>query len=397
MSRKPEDIKDWEKVLAQTSFDLPEASWQRMENDLRAFLAAESRKSAPAKVATEAWYAKLLGWFSRPVGRWGVALSCCALAAAAFYGRSAISGQPAAFAWVPGQVLEGAGRQDWSWTQGRCRIQGNNTRLVLNKSTGNEIGIELERGEATFQVDHRRPEEAFSVKVGDCQVHVVGTTFTVGIDSLRQWVAVEEGLIRFEGPKGRRMVARGESGVCSELGSAIGASRDTVVPDAPAQASSAVAVAPGAGTKQVPQVPVVVVPSCTSGESCIRELSAFVRGHADHSAASEIALRWARLAAAKGDHRDAMVAYAFAIARGDATADIARLESYGIRIRSMNQSKGMADSLDPWIERLPVGGAVWREALTLRKDVARRAGDVATVARIESRLQSTPKAEIGDR
>ena len=394
MSRKPEDIKDWEKVLAQTSFDLPEASWQRMENDLRAFLAAESRKSATAKVATDAWYAKLLGWFSRPVGRWGVALSCLALVAAVFYGRSTMSAQPATFAWIPGQVLEGEGRQDWNWTQGRCRIQGNNTRLVLNKSTGNEIGIELERGEATFQVDHRRPEEAFSVKVGDCQVHVVGTTFTVGIDSLRQWVAVEEGLIRFEGPKGRRMVAQGESGVCSELGSGIGASRDTVFPDAPAQASAAVAVAPGAGAKQVP---VVAVPSCTSGESCIQELSAFVRGHADHSAASEIALRWARLAAAKGDYRDAQVAYAFAIARGDATADIARLESYGIRIRSMNQSKGMADSLDPWIERLPVGGAVWREALTLRKDVARRAGDVATVARIESRLQSTPKAEIGDR
>ena len=92
MSRKPEDIKDWEKVLAQTSFDLPEASWQRMENDLRAFLAAESRKTAPAKVATEGRYAKLLGWFSRPVGRWGVALSCFSLVAAAFYLRAGLFG-----------------------------------------------------------------------------------------------------------------------------------------------------------------------------------------------------------------------------------------------------------------------------------------------------------------
>lgn len=397
MSRKPEDIKDWEKVLAQTSFDLPEASWQRMENDLRAFLAAESRKTVPATGATKAWYATLLGWFARPVARWGVALSCLALAAAVFYGRSTMSAQPAAFAWVPGQVLEGAGRQDWNWTQGRCRIQGNNTRMVLHKSTGNEIGIELERGEATFQVEHRRADEAFSVKIGDCQVHVVGTTFTVGIDSLRQWVAVEEGKIRLEGPKGRRMVAQGESGVCSELGSATGASRDTVVPEAPVQASSVVAIVPGAAAKKIEPVPMVVVPSCTAGESCIQELSAFVRGHADHSAASEIALRWARLAAAKGDHRDALVAYAFAMARGGGIADVARLESYGIRVRSMNQSKGMADSLDSWIERLPTGGAVWREALALRKDVARRTGDVAAVARIEARLQSTPKAEIGDR
>ncbi len=397
MSRKPEDIKDWEKVLAQKSFDLPETSWQRMENDMRAFLVAESRKTAPVKSASNAWYVGVLSWFSRPVGRWGVALSCCALAAAVFYGRSTMSAQPAAFAWIPGQVLEGAGRQDWNWTQGRCRIQGNNTRLVLQKSTGNEIGIELERGEATFQVEHRRADEAFSVKIGDCQVHVVGTTFTVGIDSLRQWVAVEEGKIRLEGPKGRRMVAQGESGVCSELGSTGGASRDTLVPVAPAQETSAAAVAPSATAKKIESAPTVVVPSCVSGESCIQELSAFVRAHAEHSAASEIALRWARLAAAKGDHRDALVAYSFAIARGGASADVARLESYGIRIRSMNQSKGMADSLDGWIERLPTGGAVWREALGLRKEVARRTGDVAAVARIEARLQSTPKAEIGDR
>lgn len=396
MSRKPEDIKNWEETLAQTNFDLSEAAWQRMENDMRAFLVAESRKTAHAPVAAPAWHVRLVGWFARPAARWGVALSCCVLLVAAFFGRSTMSAKPAAFAWVPGQVLEGSGRQEWSWTEGRCRIQGNNTRMVLRKSTGNEIGIELERGEATFQVDHRRPDEAFSVKVGDCQVHVVGTTFTVGIDSLEQWVAVEEGQIRFEGPKGRRMIAQGESGICSELGSTGVASHDTVAPRAVESAANAV-VADARGRKSGPAVPAIVVPSCTAGEACIQELSAFVRGHSDHPAAAEIALRWARLASAKGDHRDAMVAYSFAIARGGEMATLAKMESYGIRIRSMNQTKGMADSLDAWIEQLPSGGAVWREALSLRKEVARRTGDVATVARIDARLQSAPKAETGDR
>jgi len=396
MSRSPEEIKNWENVLREGSFDLPEASWQRMENDMRAFLAAQAREAAKPKPVTLTQ--RLRGWFVLPSVRWGIGAASCALIALAFVSRGSLTGHAERFAWVPGQALEAEGRGEWNWTEGRCRIQGLHSRLMLRQASASGIEIDLERGQATFQVEHRLPDESFSVKVGDCQVHVVGTTFTVGVDSLKQWVAVEEGKIRFESLRGQRFVSKGQSSTCSELGAGatrVAADSSPLVAE-PADTKAVAAVATHSVSSKPVVQPELQVPSCTAGDECIAELSTFVRSHGDHSAAGEIALRWARLAARKGDYRDALVAYGFASSRAG-TSDIARLEIFQTKVRGLGQTIPVRDSLDRWIEALPVGSATWREALALRKEVARKTGDGETVQRIDSRLQSAPRAESGGR
>lgn len=275
--------------------------------------------------------------------------------------------------------------------------------MVLRQASAGEIGIDLERGEATFKVEHRRPDETFSVKVGECRVRVVGTTFTVGIDSLEQWVAVEEGKIRFENARGHRYVSAGQSSVCREVGrgDAVATSRDSAaVPVASTSEPSGSKALETGSRKSVAAsaaVPEIAVPACQAGEGCIQELSDFVRSHPGHAAVPEIALRWARLAAAKGDNRDALVAYGIVVGKGGASAATAKLESFRLRIRSMAREDGLSDSLRSWIAGLPEGGALWKDAMGLKRDLARRAGDQAEVERIEKLLRGTSTAENGIR
>jgi ferric-dicitrate binding protein FerR (iron transport regulator) len=396
MSRSPEEIKNWENVLREGSFDLPEAIWQRMENDMRGFLAAQAREASKPRPLTFAQ--RLKGWLVLPTVRWGIGAAALSLIAISFVTRTVENSKATDFAWVPGQALETNGVAEWNWLEGRSRIQGTNSRLLLRQASNGAVEIDLERGQATFQVDHRKPEESFSVKVGDCNVHVVGTTFTVGIDSLKQWVSVEEGKIRFESRSGQRMVAKGQSSTCSEVvgSGAHAASVDTTKIDTPARPLVPVAATSSPAAAKSARAPEVRVPSCTAGDECIAELSEFVRSHGAHPAAGEIALRWARLASRKGDHRDALVAYGFA-SEHPSIATIAKLEMFQTRLRGLGQLSGMNDSLDRWIPQLQIGSGIWREAMALRKDVARRQGDGETVKRIDANLQSAARAESGGR
>ncbi len=393
MRPESENNKDWEKTLREETFDFPEATWQRMENDLRGFLASQARGTVPERPQT--WRQKITGWMMRPAARWGVGLVGMALLITVFLGPRVLTAKPGGFAWVPGQVIESQGHREWDWRASRCRIFGDGARLRLRQATSNEIEIALERGVAKFQVDHRNPQEAFTVSVGECQVHVVGTTFTVGIDSLKQWVSVEEGKIRFQEPNGERMVGKGQSRICKEV---IDGNRRTVVPDslagqaptAPKPKFEPVSVSPA------PIAEVIEVPSCQSGMDCIPQLAKFVRTYPNHVLAPEIALRWARLAAGKGDVRDALVAYRFASSQGK-TSEIARLEVFELRVHQMGQAKEVVDSLDPWIASLGSGTATWRAALRLRQEVARRTGEIEVAKRLESQLQLMPQAQSGSR
>jgi hypothetical protein len=386
--RNPDGL-DWERTLRESRFDLPEATWQRMENDMRGFLAARSREAA--RQHAPSWRERLAAWLVLPSLRWGVGLSSLALIGLfAFQNRGGIL-QPAALAWVPGQTLESRGFARWNWADGRSTIEGRDAKLELRASAGGDIQIGLQRGQATFHVEQRGPDESFSVLLGDCQVHVVGTVFTVGIDSLKHWVSVEEGKIRFQDERGHRMVEQGQSSVCGEWGAAAGPSApDAVASPLPAEAALADPAKPAA-----PVATEIVVPACLAGDACIATLSRFVNAHPEHPSVGQVALRWARLASAKGDHRDALVAYGVALEKEPAASSATRLEWYRTKVVGLGQTNNVADSLDRWIESLPKAGAVWREAVGLRREVARRTGDEAAVKRLDAQLQSPPSAAAG--
>lgn len=383
--------RDWEKTLREGMFDLPEATWQRMENDMRGFLAERSREAAhPTPIS---WRQRLAAWMALPALRWSGVLASLGLIALFVSGRHTLEATPQAFVWMAGESIESKGRAEWIWDAGRCRISGIDTKLLLSQASSKEIRIVLERGEATFHVEHRQPHEAFSVKVGDCQVHVVGTTFSVGIDSLKQWVSVEEGRVRFESDRGQRFVDQNQSSLCRESGgTAIASISAPAVAPVPVSAivESSKANVSSRGME-------MAAPSCHEGDACIAELSNFVRTHPHHKAMPEVALRWARLASKKGDHRDALVAYAIALETDRRNASLIRLEWFRTKVSGLGQTVEVSDSLDRWIESLPKAGAIWRSAVGLRQEVARRMGDEATVERMESQLRSPPQAESGGR
>jgi hypothetical protein len=374
--------RDWERTLKETSYDLPEETWQRLENDMRGWLANEARSPRRARP----WYEPLLGVFqSWRVGLAG-AVAACVLAFGAWFWIA-----PDRLSWAPGQALDAHGTTHWNWIAERCEIDGQNARLVLSSRGENEVGIKLERGEATFHVQHRRPDESFTVDVGDCKVHVVGTIFTVGVDSLQPWVAVQEGRIRLEHRTFQRFVSAGQKSTCRE-------DVPAAVPPAPAATESrpspSVAVAVAAGVSVAAAADSIVVPSCQEGAACVRILSEFVRIHPAHPATPGVALRWARLAARGGDTRDALVAYGIASSSA-ALVDEARLESLRMRSEQLSQEKTVADSLEVWIPSLRPGSAIWNQAWILRGDVARRLGDAESAERAGKALNAPATAEGG--
>jgi len=306
---------------------------------------------------------------------------------------------PDRLSWSTGQILDTRGRADWNWVAESCRIEANDARLLLSDHTDSSVGIRIERGEATFHVRHRRPGESFAVEVGDCKVHVVGTVFTVGVDSLRPWVAVQEGRIRLENPRYRRFVGAGQKSTCSEDGTP-GTSRDVQAstpsgkPEAAPVARPLVSTASAAIASPSSASDSVLVPSCLEGPECVRSLSEFVYRHPNHPAEPGVALRWARLAAREGDDRDALVAYGFASA-SPPLAGLSRLESLRLRAGSLGQEKAVADSLDGWIPRLAAGSATWHGAWTLREEVARRLGDAGSIAKARKVLNEPVTAEGG--
>jgi len=389
--------RDWERTLKETSFDLPESTWLRMENDMRGWLAREAREAGAAKVPRGRWDRILQGWRGWGLGLAGAA-AACAVGLGAWVWTAAPLGNDR-ISWAVGQALDSRGRADWNWTDERCRIEGNNARLVLSERSDSSVGIQIQRGEATFHVQHRRSGESFAVEVGDCKVHVVGTVFTVGVDSLRPWVAVQEGRIRLDHPRFQRFVGSGQTSTCSEDGprgtsTAGQVAPPSMKPDAASVAESAPYGKTVARPSPVRAADSVVVPSCQTGPGCVRELSEFVYNHRNHPAAAGVALRWARLATREGDDRDALVAYGFASA-SPALADLARLESLRLRARGLSQEKAVADSLDGWIPRLSSGSATWRSAWMLREEVARRLGDSGSMAKARKALSEPVTAESG--
>lgn len=382
--------KDWEETLKQETFDLPDATWQRMENDLRGWLVQQHR-SEPV-TPPSVWSRWLAGFGFARIG-WALA-TLALVGGLGWWGlQPRASGNPAAFAWTVGQVLESTGVNHWNWVSERTKIQGRNARLVLDGDSEGAIKIRLERGEATFRVGHRLPQESFQVAVGACQVHVVGTVFSVGLDSLDSWVAVEEGRIRLQAGNSERLVDSGHSARCSELRS-MGSVRHTDTTPDPRTALAPTSL-PGrvvnTGSKTVSVADSIEVPSCVAGRECTEILSRFVRSNPSHPAVPEVAMRWGRLALAAHDSRDALVAFGEA-ARSPALAPLARLESIRVRVQELGQIEPSGPALDSLVASLKPGSETWREALRLRAQVCQKSGDTAGEQAVRTMLQGARTA-----
>ena len=71
------------------------------------------------------------------------------------------------------------------------------------------------------------------------------------------------------------------------------------------------------------------------------------------------------------------------------------MESLRMRMERLSQEKLVADSLEVWIPKIRPGSALWRQAWSLRGEVARRVGDAETVERVHKALDAPATAEGG--
>lgn len=377
--------RDWEKTLHEGQFDLPAETWQRMENDMRGWLAREARHNAvPQPAAQRGWLARIL----RP-SRWGAALAGLAIAGVAFH---FVQGRTERIDWEQGQARVLDHQKRLHWSQARAEVQGSLARLTLARMDDQVVEVRLDGGQATFHVQPRRAGESFLVDLAkDCQVQVVGTAFTVGVDSSNAWVSVQEGRVRLLTAGADRFVAGGERAVCSVppvSPNAAASATDTPAPELASASvvSKATGVQAGIAVRDTVQVP-----SCNEPGPCIGVLSAFVQRHPDHSAVSEVSLRWGRLAARAGDPRDALVGYSHV--HSSVLAPIARIEAAELRVRELGQTKEMADSLDRWLGQLNPSNALWKRVASLRVEVHHRQGDESGARRLQEKINGVSTAE----
>ncbi|MBK8801771.1 MAG: FecR domain-containing protein [Fibrobacteres bacterium] len=375
--------RDWERTLREDQYDLPAESWQRMENDMRSWLAAQSRNANASPAVTRApWWSALL----RP-SRWGVALAGIALAGIVYHFQAATPDQ---LVWQPGQQRFFDGPNSSEWAEARCEVQGSQAHITLARLDEQVVQLRLDQGQATFLVKPRRVGETFQVDLTkDCLVQVVGTAFTVGKDSLSAWVTVKEGRVRLQVAGDGQFVDRGGRAQCPSPEESVGqgsATTDSSLKD------SGEKVAGGAATHLTVAVPsLVAVPSCNEPGPCVAVLSAFVRKHPDHPAVNEVSLRWGRLAARGGDPRDALVGYSHV--RSQILSPIARLEAMQLRVREFGESGPVADSLDRWLSKLKVSDPIWRQVTGLRLEIFRRQGNDSSARRLQEQILEASTAE----
>lgn len=370
--------RDWERTLREDQYDLPAETWQRMENDMRGWLAAQARSAnATPRPASAPWWATLL----RP-SRWGVALAGLAIAGVVFHFKPGATDD---LAWRVGQQLSFDGEHSTEWTAARCEVQGTGAQLTLARLDDQTVQLRLDRGQATFHVQPRRAGETFQVDLTkDCQVQVVGTVFQVGVDSVNAWVAVKEGRVRLQASQEGQFVDQGGRAQCPVAEAAprmAGVNQET-----PAKDSVSTPVV-GAVTSPSP----LAVPTCNEPGPCVAVLSAFVRQHPEHPAVSEVSLRWGRLAARGGDPRDALVGYSHV--RSPVLMPMARLEALQLRAREFGEAKAVADSLDRWLAGLKPSDRIWKPVAQARLEIYRRQGDDSGARKLQEQISGTTTAE----
>ncbi|HOX53346.1 MAG TPA: FecR domain-containing protein, partial [Fibrobacteria bacterium] len=293
--------------------------------------------------------------------------------------------------WEAGQARVFDGGQQVAWEDARCEVQGTNAHLTLSRMDEQTIQLRMDQGQATFHVQPRRAGETFQVDLAkDCQVQVVGTTFTVGVDSLKAWVDVQEGRVRLQAAGEGQFVDPGARAQCPDSRKA---SANPMPKSDSARTEDAPPTIPVAASQPVSVQ--VEVPACNEPGPCVTVLSNFVRQHPGHPAVSEVALRWGRLAARGGDPRDALVGYSHV--KSPVLAPMARLESLQLRAREFGEQAAVADSLDRWLAGLKESHPLFKPVAQLRVELYRRQGNDSGARSLEERISGSATAQTRGR
>jgi len=398
---------DWEKVLQETRFDLPQERWDALETRLRQRI-REDRQVAAAPVPTLAdrlrdALSELGSWFAPAPARWalGAASLGVAVVASIAWLRPEAPRQvaEASFRWSPGQALVAQGERQWDWPEGRTHIVVRDGAVRLDGDSAGQVRIRVERGVATFQVDHRQAAESFHVGFGACRIEVVGTTFTISADSLESSAKVLEGRVRFVGLGRDAFLDAGQELSCRPAS----ARRDT----APIEPAAAAPTTPSRKAPSV-QAPAEAAPTAADlafqalaeacrgeGAGCTDARADFVRRFGSDLRAPDVAWSWGQSARVDGDLRDALFAWDVASRAAGKAGHRATLAASELRMGPLPDAAHAAQALDRILPDLEPGSTLWTRAWTLRRDAARTLGQIAILQKAESLLAAPPPGNGG--
>lgn len=397
-------LQDWEKVLQDSRFDLPQERWDALEARLRQ--AIRQDLAAPAvEVAAPTWAEswtdlldRLADWLAPAPARWALGGSfALALLAGALWLRPTSSAPVVAeaFRWEPGQVLTTADSTTWDWSEGRSTITLRQGSMRLEKDSAGQVAIRVDHGSATFQVEHRSPSESFHVAFGACRIEVVGTAFTISRDSLGASAKVLEGRVRFVGEGRDAYLDAGQELSCTRPSGAVAAS---VSPEPVAKPVVAAATVPAPSRPSAADLAWTDMEAACRGsvEGCTDARADFVRKHGNDPRAPAIAWAWGQTARDAGQPRDALFAWDVAARSHDRLGAKAVVAASELRLGDLSEAPRAAKDLDALIPRLEVGSTLWTRAWTLRREAARKLGQAAMVATADS-LLAAPRAVSGER
>lgn len=366
---------DWERLLGQTLFDLPKERWAAMEVDLMRRVREPGTAEVGMLERLGAWWH---AWF-RPAA---VGLSMAGLLiSVGWWMLRAPSVSPAPLAgvqllekWETGELLHSDTLQTLAWGAARCTLslQGDVRRLESSDGTR----LRLEKGSVRFGVEPRRPGEVFSVEFGSCKATVVGTAFTLRVDSAGSWAGVEHGKVKVETGSGwSRFLVKGDGWSCREPASPASVRTEdaTAVPASFPAAVKSVEALPTASKSDLEWD--ALWEGCRNpSERCLEGLAAYLRLHPTGAKAAQAALLWADRSQQAGDLRDALYALDLAAhAQAGEASFGARLRIVSLKAQELRQKDQAVKELDALIGTLPEGEQK-SKALRLRLELGGEKG-----------------------
>lgn len=368
---------DWERLLGETLFDLPKERWAALEVDLL-------RRVREPEAAKVGWLERMSAWWQasfRPLAV-GVSMAGLLISVGWWMLRSPAAPMPAQAGiqrlerWEAGEVLHSDTLRTLAWGGARCTLslQGDVRRLESEEGTR----LRLESGSVRFGVEPRRPGEVFSVEFGSCKATVVGTAFTLRVDSAGSWAGVEHGKVKVETGSGwSRFLVKGEGWSCREPAAAAPARSESPTPSGTGSVAAGNAVPRQAVAKGDLEWKTLWEGCKNPSDRCLEGLAAYLREHPTGARAAQAALLWADRSQQAGDLRDALYALDLAAhaQAGEASFE-ARLRIVSLKARELRQKDLALKELDALLGSLADEGQMSR-ARSLRQELGGEKGNGA--------------------